>query len=200
MMLRIGLTGGIGSGKSTVANLFAELGVPIIDMDVIAREVVMPGKPALQEIKKTFGNEICDEKDMLDRTKLRAIIFDNAKLRAQLENIIHPRIREQVEEKIDQLNGPYCIIVIPLLFETGRKDAVNRVLVVDTSIEEQIQRTIQRDSIDDEYVLKIIATQIDRQTRLDNADDIISNTAGITELKSQIEKLHQKYLEIAHSQ
>ena len=199
-MLKIGLTGGIGSGKSTVANLFSQHGTPIIDMDEIAREVVLPGKPAMQEIREYFGDDICDEKGILDRKKLRAIIFNDEDKRQHLENIVHPRIRQRVVEKLKPLNSPYCIIVIPLLFETGLQDTVDRILVVDVSVEEQITRTTQRDNLDEDYAMKIIASQVDRQTRLDNADDIIDNSGDITELESRIEKLHQKYLELAHSQ
>lgn len=197
-MLRIGLTGGIGSGKSSVAAQFVELGVPIIDMDILAREVVMPEQPALQEIKKAFGAQICNEDDELNRRKLRDIIFANPDKRTQLEAIIHPRIRERVNEQIVELDTPYCIIVIPLLFETGRQDTVDRILVVDTSIEKQIQRTMQRDNINEDYVRSIIATQVDRQTRLEQADDIINNTDDMSSLKAQVNRLHHHYLELSH--
>ncbi len=196
-MLKVALTGGIGSGKSTVSDLFAELGVPIIDMDLVARQAVMPGEPALQEIKALFGDDICTDSGELDRKKLRRIIFDNEQKRKQLEAIIHPRIRQHVDSEINQLSSPYCIIVIPLLFETGRKDSIDRILVVDSSVEEQLQRTIQRDNIDEEYVKRIIASQTDRQTRLEQADDVIHNTGEITSLSSQVNALHQKYLELS---
>lgn len=156
-MLKIGLTGGIGSGKSTVATLFSELGIPVIDMDVLAREVVMPGQPALQEIKKYFGDQICDKNDELDRRKLRDIIFSTPDKRTQLEAIIHPRIRQRVKTLVEELTTPYCIIVIPLLFETDRQDDIDRILVVDTRIEDQIQRTMQRDNISENAVRDIIA-------------------------------------------
>ena len=198
-MLRIGLTGGIGSGKSSVAALFAELGMPVIDMDVLAREVVKPGQPALQEIKKIFGAQICNEDDELNRRELRDIIFSDPDKRKQLEDIVHPRIRERVKNLIDELGTPYCIIVIPLLFETGRQDTIDRILVVDTSIENQLQRTMQRDNISEDYVQNIIATQVDRQTRLDQADDVINNTGDIIRLKDQVNRLHQRYLELSHN-
>ncbi len=196
-MLKIGLTGGIGSGKTSVTNLFAELGVTIIDMDILAREVVLPGQPALRDIKKTFGEQICDKNDELNRKKLRDIIFAEPDKRQQLEAIIHPRIREQAQAVINKLNTPYCIIVIPLLFETGRQDTIDRILLVDTSIEAQIQRTMARDSISEDYVKNIIATQVDRQTRLKHADDIINNTGEISDLKAQIKHLHKHYLELS---
>ena len=198
-MLRIGLTGGIGSGKSSVAALFADLGVPIIDMDVLAREVVMPGQPALQEIKKIFGVQICNDDGELNRRELRDIIFADPDKRKQLEDIVHPRIRERAKNLIDEMDTPYCIIVIPLLFETGRQDTIDRILVVDTSIENQIQRTMQRDNIDEDHVRNIIEAQIDRQTRLDSADDTISNTGDVDNLKSQVNQLHQHYLELSRA-
>lgn len=196
-MLKIGLTGGIGSGKSTVAELFGEFNVPVIDMDVLAREVVRPGEPALQEIKTVFGPAICNAQDELDRKQLRQIIFADAAKRKQLEDIIHPRIRQRVAAWLKDLHEAYCLIVIPLLFETDRRDSVDRVLVVDCSTEQQIQRTMQRDNIDADYVRKIIDSQADRQTRLDKADDIITNSGDIAELKSQVSRLHRQYLELA---
>lgn len=198
-MLKIGLTGGIGSGKSTVAKLFAELGIPVIDMDVLAREVVMPGQPALLEIKKCFGAQICNKDGELNRKKLRDIIFSAPDKREQLEDIIHPRIRQRVKTLIDELDTAYCIIVIPLLFETGRQDSIDRILVVDTRVEDQIRRTMQRDKISENDVRDIIATQVDRQTRLDNANDIINNTEDIASLKDQVNHLHQHYLELSRN-
>lgn len=199
-ILKIGLTGGIGSGKSTVTNIFAELGVPIIDMDVLAREVVMPGQAALEEIKSIFGKDICDTNNELDRKRLRKIVFSDPAKRKQLENIVHPRIRQRVKLLLDKLTAPYCIIVIPLLFETNRQDDVDRILVVDTTVEEQIRRTVQRDNISQDYVRNIIAAQVDRQTRLDQADDIIMNSGDMGKLQAQIRQLHRQYLELAGSQ
>lgn len=198
-MLKIGLTGGIGSGKTTVANLFEELGAAVIDMDVLAREVVRPGETALREIKTVFGDDICNENDELDRRRLREIIFADAGRRRQLEDIIHPRIRQRLDGIISRLNEPYCIIVIPLLFETGRGDSVDRILVVDSTIEEQIRRAMQRDNISEDHARKIMASQVDRQTRLENADDVITNSGKISELKSRVEQLHRKYLDLAHN-
>lgn len=198
-MLKIGLTGGIGSGKSTVTRMFADLGVPIIDMDVIAREVVVPGQPALEEIKAVFGNDICTADNELDRSRLRDIIFsDNAK-RKQLEDIIHPRIRQRVSKLQDTLDAPYCIIVIPLLFETAGQDRIDRILVVDTSSEEQIRRTMQRDRMSEDQVRKIIASQVDRQTRLDKADDVINNSGATDQLHAQVSRLHHQYLTLARN-
>jgi len=129
---------------------------------------------------------------------LRDIIFLDAEKRVQLENILHPRIRERAESLLDKLNFPYCIIVIPLLFETGKQDNIDRILVVDASVDEQIKRTMLRDEISEDYVKNIIATQTDRQTRLRQADDIINNTADMASLKEQVNHLHQQYLKLSH--
>jgi dephospho-CoA kinase len=196
-MLKIGLTGGIGSGKTTISNLFAELGVPVIDMDIIARQLVMPGQAALQEIIATFGNGIRSKSGELDRNKLRKLIFADERKRKQLEAILHPRIRQTVDKRLSELTYPYCIIVIPLLFETGRQDTIDRILVIDTSVEDQIKRTMDRDDVDQEQVKRIISSQVDRQTRLNHADDIIHNTDDISSLSSQVSALHKKYLELA---
>lgn len=196
-MLKIGLTGGIGSGKSTIADLFAQHGVPVLDMDVLAREVVMPGQPALREIKNLFGEDICTADDELKRSKLRRIIFTDSEKRQQLEAIVHPRIRERLARQLDALSAPYCLIVIPLLFETGRQDSLDRILVVDSPVDRQISRTMQRDNISEEQARQIMATQVDRQTRLSQADDIISNAGDIRQLSSQVAQLHRQYLALA---
>lgn len=196
-MLKIGLTGGIGSGKTTVSNLFEKLDIPIIDMDVIARDVVKPGQPALEIIQKSFGEDICLPDGMLDRQKLRDIIFSDEQERIKLENIIHPAIRKCVSESIAKLTSPYCIIVIPLLFETGQKDLVDRILVVDSSIDEQVRRTTLRDKISDEDARKIISSQVSREERVSKADDVIDNNGDKATLAKEISDLHQKYLELA---
>jgi len=198
-MLKIGLTGGIGSGKSSVSALFADLGVPVIDMDVLAREVVMPGQPALQEIIRLFGEHVCDANGELKRRRVRDIIFTDPNKRRQLEAIIHPAIREQVRRRLNNMDSPYCIIVIPLLFETGQKDMIDRILVVDSRPEDQLQRTMRRDNISKDDVQNIMATQVSRQTRLELADDIINNSEGIPRLKEQVQQLHQHYLELCRS-
>jgi len=196
-MLIIGLTGGISSGKSTVANIFAQYGVPIIDMDVIAREVVEPGQPALEDIIRLFGQGYLLNNGELNRAMLRDTIFNDTGKRKQLEGILHPRIRETVKSRLAQLHAPYAIIVIPLLLETRQDDLLDRILVVDTAVEEQIRRTANRDHISEKQVKKILATQVDRQTRLDAADDIIRNSDGIDELSRQVASLHQHYLALA---
>lgn len=198
-MLRIGLTGGIGSGKTTVSDIFSALGVPVIDMDLIARDVVVPGQPALEKIKSLFGDNICSEDGQLDRKALRKLIFNDEQKRKQLEEIIHPAIRQSVKNKLDQLSTAYCIIVIPLLFETGQKDLIDRILVVDSNIEDQIERTKKRDHIEENDVRQIMGSQVDRQTRLNKADDIVHNTGDIASLTSQIEALHEKYLGLSNN-
>lgn len=198
-MLKIGLTGGIGSGKSTAANLFADLGIPIIDMDVLAREIVEPGQVALQEIKKLFGDNICNAHGELDRSRLRKIIFADPLMRKQLENIIHPKIRDRVRKLLAMQESPYCIIVIPLLFETQQQDLVDRILVIDSTVGNQIKRTMQRDNISESYVRDIMETQVARDLRLEKADDVIQNTGNKQELASQVRHLHSKYLELSRN-
>ncbi|MDH5446357.1 MAG: dephospho-CoA kinase [Gammaproteobacteria bacterium] len=196
-MLKIGLTGGIGSGKTTVANLFVNLGVPVIDMDVVAREVVMPGQPALEEIKKVFGDDICLPDGQLDRKTLRNIIFSDSQKRQQLEAIVHPAISTNVDQQLTGLTSPYCLIVIPLLFETSREKDVDRILVVDIPVEEQINRTMARDGVTHEDAMRIIQSQVDRETRLKQADDVINNTDDKSALSTQVKSLHQKYLQLS---
>jgi len=192
-MLIIGLTGGICSGKSTVAALFSELGVPVIDSDLIARELVEPGQPALQEITSQFGSEVLDDDGKLDRTRLRNRIFSHTQDRKQLEAILHPRIRERMTTLTRDSNAPWCIQVIPLLIETGQLQDVDRVLVVDTSEADQKKRLAQRDNSSSEQIRAILASQTDRQQRLQQADDIIKNDGSLDELRKQVITIHRKY-------
>jgi len=194
-MLRIGLTGGIGSGKSTVANYFAALGVPIIDSDVLAREVVNPGTSALKEIVAHFGTTILTKENHLDRAKLRKLIFNHAAEQKWLENLLHPLILQKMAEQIQALSAPYCILVIPLLLE--KQIPADRILVVDTSNDLQIQRTSQRDKINIKQVRAILQTQLTRTERCAQADDIIHNEGDLAELKQQVRALHEKYLRLA---
>ena len=199
-MLIIGLTGGIGSGKTAAANLFADLGVPVIDTDIIARELVMPGSPAHAQIVAAFGQTILQADGNLDRQKLRQIVFSSSEQREQLEAILHPLIREQVQQEISALAEPYCIVVIPLLIEKHQHYAfIDRVLVIDLPEELQIQRSCGRDNTSVEEIRKIINTQCDRDTRLAAADDIIENSGSLEQLKISISQLHQKYLALAQS-
>jgi len=193
-MLIIGLTGGIGSGKSTVAELFQKLGVPVYDADVEARRLVEPGQATLQQLTREFGPKILQPDGSLDRAKLRTLAFSDPEQRQHLEAILHPPIRAALQRNIAATNTPYCMLVIPLLFETGQRDLVNRVLVVDTPEDQQISRTIARSGLDRATVERIMAAQWSRAQRLAQADDVISNTAGIDDLRVQIEKLHNLYL------
>lgn len=198
-MLIIALTGGIGSGKSTVAALFAKFGIPIIDTDIIARQLVQKDQPALTEITQCFGTDILTIDRELDRKKLRDIIFHDAAKRIQLEAILHPRILAAVNISITAHHAPYCLLVIPLLVESKQQYPHHRVLVVDTTPELQLQRLQTRDHIADSLAQQILAAQASREQRLAIADDIITNTADPTALTAQVAALHEKYLKLANS-
>jgi dephospho-CoA kinase len=195
--LRIGLTGGIASGKTTVAALFAELGVPVIDTDTIAREVVSPGQPALAEIVETFGTEVLGTGGQLDRSALRRLIFADTARRRQLEAILHPRIRAETLARADACRGPYHVIVVPLLLETGFASLVDRVLVVDCPESTQRVRLAERDHESAEQIERIIGSQIARDARLQAADDVIDNAGSLTDTRRQVEALHRSYLDLA---
>lgn len=197
--MRIGLTGGIGSGKTEVSRYFASLGVPVIDTDTIAHELVARGQPALAEITAEFGDGILDEHGNLDRAKLRGIVFADPARRRRLEQILHPRIRDNAIALSEQCEAAYCILVIPLLVESGRDYPLDRILVVDTPIELQYRRIAGRDGISREQIASILAAQADRETRLRAADDVIVNDGDIDELHRKIDGLHQRYLELAFS-
>lgn len=192
-MLIIALTGGIGSGKSTVADEFAKLGIPIVDTDVIARQLVRVGSPAYQEIVAAFGSSILTDDKQLNRRKLREVIFNHPEQRLRLEQILHPRIRQAVEAQITQLDSEYCIVVIPLLTEKGSYPFVDRILLVDAKPEQQIQRSMARDKQSREQIERIMASQSNREQRLAMADDIIDNSSGLAALEQQVRKLHHKY-------
>ncbi|ALP51775.1 dephospho-CoA kinase [Candidatus Tenderia electrophaga] len=196
-MLIIGLTGGIGSGKSAVCALFSELDVPVIDADVIARLVVEPGQPALEQIRATFGDEILTPDGLLDRARLRALIFANPAKRKQLEAILHPAIRREMLIQAAQVQAPYCVFAIPLLIEVGQTDMVDRVLVVDAPDALRRQRLKQRDGLDDAQIDAIFAAQLERIARLAQADDIIHNAADLAHLRAQVLDLHDCYLKLA---
>ncbi len=195
--LRVGLTGGIASGKSTVAKLFAALGVPIIDTDLLAREVVAPGTPALTAIIEHFGTDLLAPDGSLERAKLRARIFAAPDERRWLEGLTHPLIRQLTEQRCAAAGGPYQIIAIPLLAETGRDQRVDRVLVVDCEPEAQVRRLQARDGATREAATRILAAQATREQRLAIADDVITNDADIAHLRDQIERLHARYLSLA---
>ncbi len=198
-MLKICLTGAIGSGKSRVADLFAKLDVPIIDTDVIARQVVEPNTAALKKMINYFGTAIVDEKGQLLRKKLGEIVFNNNEKRQWLEDLLHPLIRQTVQQQIDTLNTPYCIIVIPLLKPDSNFTFIDRVLVVDCNESLQKQRVLERDNINDAQFTTIAQAQIDRQTRLQLADDVIINESDITHLQQQVKKLDGFYRSLIES-
>lgn len=196
-MLVIGLTGGIGSGKSTVAALFAKLGVPIIDADVIAHSLTEPHKPAWEKIKTHFGDPILKADKRLDRQKLRALIFNHPPQRRWLEQLLHPLIKQEIEQALNKLHTLYCIVVIPLLIETGPYPFIKRILVVDTTEEKQIRRLKTRDRSEAPDLQKIIGSQASRKERLAAAQEVIHNTGSLMDLQIQVDHLHQFYLSIA---
>jgi len=196
-MLVIGLTGGIGSGKSTVAELFAAHGVPVIDTDVIARELVEPGEPALAEIAAAFGEGLVDAQGRLDRARLRNLVFDDAAQRQRLEAILHPRIYARVREELSRIEAPYCLVVIPLLVETGGAALVDRILVVDAPLELRLRRTQSRDGLPEAQARAIAASQAERDRRLSAADEVIDNGGDRAALAAQVEALHARYLTLA---
>ena len=195
--LRVALTGGIGSGKSTVALKFQELGAPVIDSDIIAREVVNPNKPCLKKIINVFGDKLLTKKGSLDRKKLRDIIFNDDRAKDKLEEILHPAIYAEIDKQIINVNYPYCLIVIPLLIETNAVNRFDRILVIDTTETIQIERAKNRDNSSAENIKKIIESQISRQQRLEYADDILNNSHKIEELNDSIIKLHEKYIDLS---
>ena len=191
--LKIGLTGGIGSGKSTVSGLFEALGIPVIDADVIARSLLEPGTEATRQVIRIFGNDIAANEQEIDRARLRECVFDNADARKKLESILHPIVHQKIRQQVEAITSPYCIVVIPLLFEAGHQDLVDRILVVNTSREKQIERAASRDRASVEEIQKILNTQIDPEERLARADDIIDNNDGIEQLESQVHELDALY-------
>ena len=190
---RIGLTGGIASGKSVVAGMFADLGIPIIDTDVIAREVVEPGQPALEEIRERFGDHMIDAAGNLDRAAMRIEVFANEKSRSDLEAILHPRIGAETRRQADVADGDYQIIVVPLLVSSQLIDFVDSVLVVDCDEATQIQRLLARDAETVEQARKILAAQASREERLAIADDVIVNDGTLAETKATVARLDRKY-------
>ncbi len=192
--LRIGLTGGIASGKSTVADFFAALGVPIVDTDIIAREVVAPGQPALAEIRAAFGDAVIAADGSLDRPLLREIVFADDARRQDLERILHPRIRDSAVEQAATATGPYVIIVVPLLFESPLKNAMNRILVVDCDEETQVRRLMSRDNDSEQQARRIIGAQASREDRLSIADDVVESEGSLDSTRAAVEALHQRYL------
>ena len=197
---RVGLTGGIASGKSTAAKFFGALGVPIIDTDQLARDVVEPGQPPLERLVERFGRGILTEDGHLDRPALRNIVFSDPKARADLEALTHPAIGAAVEAKSTELGGIYQILVLPLLVEKNLGSQLNRVLVVDCDEELQIRRLQSRDGSTLEQARAILNAQASRTSRLKAAHDVIKNEGDMSAVRDQVEQLHARYLELARAQ
>jgi dephospho-CoA kinase len=192
-MLKVGLTGGIGCGKTAVANLFAALGVPVIDADVLARRLVEPGQPAFRAIVEHFGEQVVTH-GQLDRSQLRQRVFAQQTERRWLEQLLHPLIFRGMQQQTENFRTPYCLLIIPLLLETGRRDFVDRLLVVDCLPELQRQRVKQRDGLDDAAFDRIVSAQVSREERLAAADDLIENNAAADALAPRVEALHRLYI------
>jgi len=198
--LRIGLTGGIASGKSTVAQRFTDLRVPVIDADVAARAVVAPGTPGLARVIDRFGSRILAESGELNRRALRDLIFCDTGSRRDLESILHPLIRADMERSADQAVGPYIVMAIPLLIEGGPGDRVDRILVVDVDEAVQLRRVMERDGCTAEQAHAILASQVGRSARLAAADDVLQNAGTVTDLRQAVDRLHERYLRLAEIQ
>lgn len=198
----VGLTGGIGSGKTTVSDLFAELGVEVIDADIVARHVVEKGTPLLAQIVEHFGEDILNAEKELDRAKLRQMVFNNDTEKNWLNDLLHPAIRETMVKKLQESTACYLIWVVPLLIENKLTEFCDRILVVDVSPEIQLERATKRDKSKVETIRKIMATQVSREERLSYADDVIENNLPIEQgfvlIKEQVNSLHQKYLTLAN--
>ncbi len=195
-MLKIGLTGGIGSGKSKVSRLFEELGIAIIDADIIARQIVEPGQPVLRLLDQTFPN-ILNKDGSLNRAKLRETVFSDATKKKQLENIMHPHVYARINDALKQLEGDYCILAIPLLLETQMTSLVDRILVIDCPVAAQMERVKRRDGLSIKQISRIIDSQIGREKRLSYADDVIDNSKSVKQLAEQVKKLHNLYISLA---
>ena len=196
-MLKVGLTGGIGCGKSTVAKIFADLNIPVLDADQIAHRLVEKGQPALAQIQQAFGTAILNPDGSLNRKNLRELVFSDTKQKQKLESILHPLIYKTLQAELEQLNAPYCIISIPLLFETGMTHFVDRILVIDCPVETQIERVKIRDNLTIERIQSIIDNQVSRAFRKAKADDLIDNSTTDYRLAEQVKKLHNLYLSLS---
>ena len=198
-MLVIGVTGGIGSGKTAVTNEFERLAITVVDADIAARAVVEKGKPALDTIAKHFGQDILLVNGELNRAALRKLVFDHPEERKWLEQLTHPLIRNEIIQGLQSAKSPYVILASPLLIESGQYHLVKRTLVVDAPESLQIERTIQRDNNDAQQVQAIIDAQLPRQKRLEHADDVICNNKDLAYLHAEVAKYHQQYLELTQS-
>ena len=196
-MLRIGLTGGVASGKSSVAAMFTDLGAAIVDTDVIAREVVLPGTAGLEEIRQLFGDGVIAADGNLDRAAMRQIVFADEDKRLALERILHPRIRVETLRQAELADGPYVIVVVPLLVESPLCDSMDRILVVDCDPDTQLERLRSRDNDDETQARRMIAAQASREQRLAIADDIIDNSGPLGATRERVNDLHAYYLQLA---
>ena len=192
----VGLTGGIGSGKTAVSDLFQDLGITIVDADLASRVVVEKGREELNKIAEHFGEDILTSDGELDRAKLREVIFNSEEEKLWLESLLHPAIASQIQKELDSSSSPYTILVSPLLLETNQKNFCSTVLVVDVPVETQIERTSKRDNVSEEQIKSIIASQINRDSRLEQADEVILNDGSIESLESKVQELHKKFLSL----
>jgi len=200
MIWTVGLTGGIASGKSAASAMFEALGVPVLDADQTARDVVEPGTPGLARIIETFGNEVLTADGQLDRAKLRAIVFKDNDKRQALEAIVHPAVRVAMQAWRESLDTDYCILAIPLLVESGLNRMTDRVLVIDVAPDTQRRRLIERDGIDAALAERMIQSQVGREERLAAADDVVDNNGSLAALQSQIDTLHRRYVALSHAE
>ncbi|WP_429235775.1 dephospho-CoA kinase [Aeromonas salmonicida] len=200
-MYIVAITGGIGSGKTTIANQFAELGIDIVDADVIAREVVEPGTPALAAIAAQFGPEMLDPQEQLDRRRLRERVFSDPDAKAWLNGLLHPLIRQEMLRQCANARSPYCLLVVPLLIENRLTQLANRVLVIDVDEATQVERTCRRDGVSRAQAKAILAAQASRAERLAAADDVLDNQNDAAEtIKRRILALHETYMAFASQQ
>ena len=198
MPLIIGLTGGIASGKTTAARFFARLGAQILDTDAIAHELTQPEGGAMDAIRQTFGDQFIAADGALKRSEMRTLVFSDSRARKKLEAILHPLIHSEVSRRVRSITAPYGMVVVPLLLETnGYRGLIRRVLVVDCDEEDQVARAIGRTGLDEQMVRDIMATQLSRQERLRQADDVIRNQGDMRQLQLQVNDLHEKYLALA---
>lgn len=197
-MLVIGLTGGIGSGKTAATDRFKSHGITIVDADIVARQIVEPGTPALTKIREHFGDNVISSDGQLDRRALREIVFANPEERKWLEALTHPLIGQEIFRQLQASQSPYTLLVSPLLFESGQSRMASRVVLVDAPIEAQISRTVQRDNTTEAGARAIVEAQMSREQRLSKADDIIHNDQNLDHLYAQVDALHQQYLVLAN--
>ena len=193
-MFVVGLTGGIGSGKSAATAIFEDLGIDVVDADLASREAVLPGSKALDQIQKKFGNEILLEDQSLNRARLREIIFDNSEYKTWLEQLLHPEIRHIIQSKLENSSSEYVILVSPLLFETDQHEFCNTTILIDSSLNSQVSRTSKRDSVSEDSVKKIISAQMSRDDKLKIAEIVINNDDSLEQLESNVKKVHENLI------